>query len=198
MAGPIKASAFVLETSLFSQSTGAIVANPTLASGDVKVKKDDGTHANISTLPTCAAADGIVKISLSGSEMNADIVTVRFIDAAGAEWRDKTITIYTETGTLTSLTTGVTVTTNGITAASIATGAITDAKISYTDDPSGPATGVFSRINQLWRYLIGSKSKLNTTTGKFEGYKADNSTVAFDMDATNTGGIQTKGPAEAP
>lgn len=77
-------------------SAGAIKTTPTLASGDVKVSKDGGALANITTLPAeTPASSGLVRVSLSATEMQAARVVVRFIDAAGAEWADHEIVIET-------------------------------------------------------------------------------------------------------
>lgn len=70
--------------------------NPTLAAGDVKVSKDGGALANLTTLPVVTpAASAIVQVDLSATEMTADVVTVVFSDAAGAEWDDATLVIPT-------------------------------------------------------------------------------------------------------
>lgn len=80
---------YVLNVSLISQAdTKLLQSNPTLATGDVKVQTDDGTLANITTLPTGAASSKRVKVSLSAAEMNGDNVFIAFVDAAGAEWCD--------------------------------------------------------------------------------------------------------------
>lgn len=63
--------------------------NPTLAVGDVKVSKDGGALANLTTLPVVTpASSALVQVDLSASEMTADVVTIIFQDAAGAEWDD--------------------------------------------------------------------------------------------------------------
>lgn len=93
---PVKNEAFVFFVSLVSQAdTKLAQTNPTLAAGDVKVQTDDGTLANITTLPTGAASSKRVKVSLSASEMNGDNIWVQFSDAAGAEWCDLGVCIQT-------------------------------------------------------------------------------------------------------
>lgn len=73
-------------------------SNPTLASGDVKVEKDGGAAANITTLPAATPASGIsVRVSLSATEMQAKRIVVRFVDqTASKEWEDQEIIIETE------------------------------------------------------------------------------------------------------
>lgn len=69
-------------------------ANPTLAAGDVQVSTDGGSFGNLATLPVVTPASGVgVKVDLSAGEMNGDNTTVKFIDAAGAEWDDLFIEI---------------------------------------------------------------------------------------------------------
>jgi hypothetical protein len=81
---------------LVSQANTKIFqANPTLAAGDVKVRKDGGAESNITTLPTVLSSGKVVKVSLSSSEMGADNITLLFSDAAGAEWCDVIINIGT-------------------------------------------------------------------------------------------------------
>lgn len=71
-------------------------SSATLAAGDVKVSKDGGALANLTTLPVVTpAASVLVQVDLSAAEMTADIVTVVFQDAAGAEWDDLLLVIPT-------------------------------------------------------------------------------------------------------
>lgn len=89
---PKRGVAFRFTLSLFARSDNQIKTAPTLAAGDVKVSKDNGATANITTLPSEApASSGILQVDLSATEMTADLVTVIFRDAAGAEWNDVAI-----------------------------------------------------------------------------------------------------------
>lgn len=94
-----KAQAYTFSAYLESASTdNSFQSNPTLATGDVKVIKDGGAAANIATLPTVTPAGGTrVQVALSASEMDADLVDVIFLDAAGGEWFTVTYTIETYT-----------------------------------------------------------------------------------------------------
>lgn len=78
-------------------SPGQFRANPTLATGDVKISKDDGAFADLTTLPTVTPASGRqVKVALSATEMTADKLTVIFHDqTATPEWSDYALTIIT-------------------------------------------------------------------------------------------------------
>lgn len=94
---PKRNTAFVFYVGLVSQADGKILqVNPTLAAGDVKIAKDDGAPANLATLPAVDADfTKRVKVSLSATEMDADQVTILFVDAAGAEWCDLMVNIQT-------------------------------------------------------------------------------------------------------
>lgn len=104
MAGvpPKKATAFSFTTALTLQSdTKLLKANPTLAAGDALISKDYGAFANLTTLPDAEPDAGYaVRVQLSATEMDADVVTVLLHDAAGAEWCDQLITILTDTATV--------------------------------------------------------------------------------------------------
>jgi hypothetical protein len=95
---PKKGVEFITYISLEATAGGSLVASPTIAAGDFKVSIDGGALANLATLPTnTPAASGMVKITLSTSEMNGDNITVKCIDAAGDEWLPVTINIPTST-----------------------------------------------------------------------------------------------------
>jgi hypothetical protein len=95
---PKKGVEFITYISLEATAGGSLVATPTIAAGDFKVSIDGGALANLSTLPTnTPAGSGMVKITLSTSEMNGDNITVKCVDAAGAEWLPVTINIQTST-----------------------------------------------------------------------------------------------------
>ncbi len=102
---PKRGVAFVFDVALIdAASRPNLKSNPTLATGDAKVSKDDGAFANLTTLPTVTPAGGVnVKVSLSATEMTADRLTVTLIDVAGGEWDPLTITIYPATRALEDL-----------------------------------------------------------------------------------------------
>lgn len=92
---PVNGVAFTFPVQLLAQSDGTIKANPTLASGDVQVSKDGAAYANLDSLPTVAPAGSAdVVVALTATEMTADRVVVRFLDASGAEWHTLSATIY--------------------------------------------------------------------------------------------------------
>lgn len=96
---PKKATAFSFPITFMAAAGGAVQATPTLASGDVKVSKDFGAFSNIGTLPT-EIANGVCEVELTGTEMDADVVIVQFLDAAGDEWLPMTASIHTAAQTL--------------------------------------------------------------------------------------------------
>jgi len=95
---PIRGSSFEFVIGLGSAVAVGLVTNPTLAAGDVQVSKDGGAYANITTLPTTYPTGGnTIIITLSATEMEAEVVVVRFTDQTSPkEWTDTVITILTE------------------------------------------------------------------------------------------------------
>lgn len=94
---PKNGAAFSFYVGLTSQAnTNTFQANPTLATGDVKVSTDGAAFGNITTLPVVTPAAGkAVLVSLSAAEMTGDNIQVLFSDAAGAEWCDLICNIQT-------------------------------------------------------------------------------------------------------
>lgn len=95
---PVRGEDFIFYVTLEDAANpGNLKLNPTIASGDFKVSKDDGALANLTTLPTVSpAASGWVKVSLSVSEMTADNVKVQWIDQTSPkEWADGSVCIVT-------------------------------------------------------------------------------------------------------
>ena len=97
---PVKAEDFILYVVLADAADPkSLKANPTIASGDWKISKDGGALANLATLPAVEPASSIwVKISLSATEMTADLVAIQGIDqTATKEWADFCVHIVTTT-----------------------------------------------------------------------------------------------------
>jgi hypothetical protein len=95
---PNKNEDFVFYLALEDMSVaGTFKANPTIAAGDFQVSKDDGALTNLATLPTVSPAGSVwVKISLSATEMNADVVKIQAIDQTSPkEWADFALAIPT-------------------------------------------------------------------------------------------------------
>jgi hypothetical protein len=76
---------------------GLFKSSATLAAGDVKISKDNGALANLTTLPSVSPASSkVIEVALSGTEMTADKVTILFSDqTVPPEWCDYAITILT-------------------------------------------------------------------------------------------------------
>ena len=81
---------------LKDRTTGQFKVSPTLATGDFKIEKDGGAAANLATLPTIVPAGGSsLDVSFSAAELQAKQVTLRGVDAAGAEWDDVVVRLLT-------------------------------------------------------------------------------------------------------
>ena len=95
---PLRNTAWATRVSLESYATaGRAQVNPTLATGDVKIDKDGAGLNNITTLPVVSPAGSqLVLVSLTASEMDADVVTIVFRDqSAPPEWCDLTLALET-------------------------------------------------------------------------------------------------------
>lgn len=94
---------------LVSQSnTKTFQTNPTIAAGDFKISKDGGAFVNLATLPDVEPDGGTqVRVQLSADEMNADQITLKFQDAAGAEWCDGSLMIFTASAQMGDLNTSL-------------------------------------------------------------------------------------------
>jgi len=97
---PFYAQAYEFDLALPSQADPRLhQVNPTLASGDVKISKDNGAFANLATLPSVNPAGGAnVQVQLSATEMTCKNAIIRFSDAAGAEWCDVEIHLQPQRG----------------------------------------------------------------------------------------------------
>lgn len=95
---PVKGEDWICRIALADYAVpGSMKSSPTIASGDWKVDKDGGGLNNLGTLPAVdPAATVLVKITLSATEMNADVVTIVGIDQTSPkEWADVVICIQT-------------------------------------------------------------------------------------------------------
>lgn len=97
---PVKNEDFIIRISLEDMaSAGSFKSNPTIATGDFKVDKDGAGLNNLSTIPAVDPASTVlVKVTLSNTEMNADVVTIVGIDqTTPKEWADFVLSIPTST-----------------------------------------------------------------------------------------------------
>jgi len=63
--------------------------------GDVKISKNGGAVANITSLPTRIGTTPIYSMALTAAEMSAEWIVVYLVDANGPAWRDTTIIVST-------------------------------------------------------------------------------------------------------
>ena len=96
---PVKGQAFSFSIALEGFNTpGEYKVNPTIATGDFKISKDGGGAAgnNLTTLPTPAAGEIEVDVTVSATEATADKIWLQGIDqTAPKEWADWSICILT-------------------------------------------------------------------------------------------------------
>ena len=95
---PVKNEDFIIKIGLEDVANpGSFKAAPTIAAGDFKVSTDDGAYANLTTLPSVLPSGSTdVKITISATEMNGDVITITAIDqTANKEWADFKMSIPT-------------------------------------------------------------------------------------------------------
>jgi hypothetical protein len=95
---PIRNEDFIIRVALEDMNIpGSFKSSPTIAAGDVKVDRDGGGLNNLATLPTNDPAGSVlVKVALSATEMNADVVSLVFVDQTNPkEWADFVLSIPT-------------------------------------------------------------------------------------------------------
>jgi hypothetical protein len=82
--------AATLRVSLVTRGAVDLLANPTLATGDVKLSLDGAAFANITTLPSVVPASGLlVQISLSATELECTKLAIQFVDQTATKaWED--------------------------------------------------------------------------------------------------------------
>ncbi len=188
---PLTATELIFYIGLTSQANTKIFqANPTLASGDVKVSKDGGALAHLNTLPTVTPASGkLVKVTVSAAEMTADNTNIVFSDAAGDEWCDVIINAQAVAKQLDSLATPAEVNAQVLDVLNVDTFA----------EPSGvPAFPMTLREMQgrTVAALIHGLS-VNSATGKLQ-FKNAAGTVIWEKDLTNAAGVYTESAGNAP
>ncbi len=191
MAGPydpaVKAVAWQTAVALQDLANpGSLKANPTLATGDVKVDKDGAGFINVTTLPTVTPAAGRrVAVSLSGTEMNADLVTLQFVDqTVPKEWADVVLVIQTRTAT--PAVAGD--------AMDLIDGAIIEATITAPVEAAGRPTGILGMIRRLFEWTSNKRTR-DRSSGTVLLRDATDATTLETQTQSTTGTIdtQTKG-----
>jgi hypothetical protein len=109
MPPPKKGVTYTLTRTLFSTaSPGAFQVNPTIAAGDFRLSKDNGTLANLTNLPTVTPAGSVlVRFVFTAAEMTADALDMVGIDQAGNEWGPIHVSFDTTTQTVDDIPTAV-------------------------------------------------------------------------------------------
>ena len=95
---PVKNEDFIIRIALEDMANpGRFKSSATIAAGDFKVDKDGAGLTNLTTLPSVdPAASKLVKVTLSATEMNADVVTLVCSDQTDPpEWADYVVSIPT-------------------------------------------------------------------------------------------------------
>jgi hypothetical protein len=90
MPEPKRGVPYSFSRGLYDATTGgSFRVNPTIASGDFRLSKDNGPLVNLANLPAVApAGSALVLFQLTAAEMTADRVTIVGTDQAGGEWAE--------------------------------------------------------------------------------------------------------------
>lgn len=136
-----------IEIALPSQANSNIFQiDPTIASGDFKIKDSGGVLQNLTNLPVVSPAGSpIVKITLTAAETNLDKITLWAHDQADSEWADQLITFDTATGlydTLYSNIVSIKAKTDNLPSAIKKNTALNGFTFKMVDDNGDPATGL--------------------------------------------------------
>lgn len=85
---PKRGVAYQFTRTLYSlASPGSFQINPTIASGDFKLSKNNGTITNLTNPPVVSPAGSVlVLFSLTATEMTSDRIDIIGVDQAGDEW----------------------------------------------------------------------------------------------------------------
>ena len=174
---------------LVSQANTKIFqASPTIAAGDFTVF--NGTiYVNLTALPDVFPAAGTqVRVQLSISEMNQDVVMVRWIDAAGAEWCDGGAEILTVTNQMADVALASVATEarlarldeNVSAAKTLATGAITTTVIATgAIDADALATDAVAEIaDAVWDEAVSGHTTATTFGGKLQNSVSTAASIA--------------------
>ena len=94
-----EAYTFPLEVQAVVSSNDFLI-DPTIVAGDFKIKKDFGTIANLSTLPTVPISGTTeIQVSLTATEMTADKVSIFAVDQDSV-WKSVSMFIDVPTGNI--------------------------------------------------------------------------------------------------
>jgi len=100
MAGPVKGQEYIHNLPGLSDvgDPQFFKVDPTFATGDWKVRRDNGAFGNLTTLPVVdPAGTSNIKITISALEMTADQVVILAHDVNGEQWSDWGMTINLDT-----------------------------------------------------------------------------------------------------
>ena len=156
---PVRGVTYNFPIALVSQaSTHIFKTTPTITVADVWVSKDGGafvaaTAAPVELLTDAAAHTGSLWQNLTAAEMTADLVTVLYHDAAGAEWQDVQVFIPTVAQTF-----------DTIGAAQVTAQADLDDTAQYKADVSGLATSasITALPAAIWTYTTRTLTSFGT------------------------------------
>src|SRR3990172_1026089 len=191
---PKKNEDFLIRISLEDMAnSGSFKSSPTIAAGDFKVDKDAGGLTNLATLPSVSPASSVlVLITLSSTEMNADVVTLVGIDQTSPkEWADFVLCIQTTQDSDQVVTVGA-MAANVVTAASLAADVTTElrALVTGTSDAGGSTSTMLdaarTEADDVWNgaWILFTSGAVANQVRLITDFVAATDTLSFTPDAT--------------
>lgn len=166
----------------------AASADWTPATGDVKVSKDQGSVANITTLPTAVAGTGSVlwDFSLSATEMQAAEIVVQVVDSATKAVKDNVFVVQTYGNASAQI--QFDLGSNNVFSSN------TIAEMSQATPPASPTAE--QALNYLYREVVRNKVIVDTNTNNEKQVFADDgTTILYKKSLTDASSVTTIGEA---
>ena len=194
----IAGSAYVFYGFVGSQAdTDLFQTTVTLATGDAKLSKDGASFENLGTLPVETDSSGLLTITLSTAETTGitKFAIVKMTDAAGDEWQDVAFIIPAMESVTVSDGTLVTLADNAITAAKIATDAITSDELAASATAEIAAAVLTTAMTESYA-ADGATATLAQGIYELLGFHNERNIGAFDDDGEATLTIKKRDGSE--
>jgi hypothetical protein len=166
----------------------AVSADWTPQAGDVKVSKNQGNVANITTLPVLVGGTGSVlwDFALSATEMQAAEIAIQVVDSATKAIKDTVFRIQTYGDASAQF--AFDLASNNVFSSN------TVAEMSQGTPPVSPTAE--QMLNYLYREIVRSKIIVDTDTGNEKRIFADDgSTILYKKSLTDASSVTTIGEA---
>lgn len=162
---PVKNQGFQVRVALQDfANPGTFKVTPTIAAGDFQVDIDGAGFGNLGTIPSVSpAATCAVLVTLSATEMNGDLITIRAVDQTNPkEWADLVLCIQTVEGTAQGI---QSVNTKTLTADAITASVIADGSIDAATFAAGAITSTVIAADAITDANVAADVTIGSVTG---------------------------------